>query len=214
MELENTNAAMQPESPDLELSEPHFEDEETLLSARPVVPLEEAPTLDEVEPAAEVERTSSRIPGGWILAATVVGAMFLGALGSAFYLSLTNPDNGGSILESETVAADVVGEISEPARNNPIVVPAAASNDQPAVEANPEAGDSQQTQVAQRQESDNDVRRPVARRVEVLTYPSTREERKAARRVAKEQRRDFERENRRSRDLTRIREIFEGTQRP
>src|ERR1051325_12160238 len=90
MELENTNAAMQPDSPDLLLSEPHFEDEATLLSARPVVPLDEPATLEEEPPAHEVERSAAGFPRGWILAATVVVAMLLGALGSALYLSLTN----------------------------------------------------------------------------------------------------------------------------
>src|ERR1051325_10886135 len=78
MELENTNAAMQPDSPDLLLSEPHFEDEATLLSARPVVPLDEPATLDEAPPANGPEHPSAGFPHGWILAATVVGAMLLG----------------------------------------------------------------------------------------------------------------------------------------
>ena len=57
--------------------------------------------------------------------------------------------------------------------------------------------------------------------MEVITFPSDRdeeqirEERKAARKEEKRRRRELERENRRSRsDLTRIREIFEGPQKP
>jgi hypothetical protein len=171
--------------------------------------------LDEDLPVHKVERPSAGFPRGWILAGTVVGAMLLGALGSALYLSITNREAAAnSVFESDGLAAGVVGEISEPPRSNPPAAPAPASNDQRAVDADQEVVASEASRDAERAESENDVRKPVARRVAVLSYPSTREERKAARRLAKQQQREFERENRRNRDLTRIREIFEGTQRP
>ena len=194
MELENTNAAMQPDEIEVPLSEPHFDDEATLLSAQPVVP------LDEVEPAG------SRLPRGWLLAATVFAAMFLGALGSAVYLSIVNREPAASAFESEALTGGVAGEVGD-----------SPSTNQPPSEANAQVipdSDQEITDSEPAKENNDDDRKPAARRVAVLTYPSSREERKAARRLAKERKRELERQDRRARDLTRIREIFEGTQRP
>lgn len=200
MELENTNGATQTDAPELILSEPHFDDEATVLSARPVVPL------------SEVGQSSWRRSRGWTLALTIVAATVLGALGSALYLSQVNRESSDALLESEALTAGAAGESTETANTDQI--PALGANEKAAPVEQPEIVGSEPAPTTSSTETDNAGRRPVARRIDVLTHSTSREERKAARRLAKEQQREQERENRRARDLTRIREIFEGPQRP
>ncbi|HKP45274.1 MAG TPA: hypothetical protein VJT50_01630 [Pyrinomonadaceae bacterium] len=192
MEPENTTVAMQPDSPQVSLDEPHFVDEATVLSARPVVPLDEVPD-------------KSRLSRGWLLAGTIVGAMLLGGLGSALYVSLFSTPPPQTVFDSDAVVATASGEVSMPRDLAPIQPDL---NTRPTVDLPDE---DTPVQPAKASESAPGGRRPVARRVDVLTEPLSREERKAARRLAKEQRRE---QSRRARDLTRITEIFEGTQRP
>ncbi|HEX3282485.1 MAG TPA: hypothetical protein VHR36_14715 [Pyrinomonadaceae bacterium] len=187
---------------ELPLAEPHFDDEATVLSARPVVP------LDEVEPF--VQRTPSRLTRGWAFAATVIGAMLLGVVVAVAYYSYTNDKQSQPSVRDETIAAGVDGLASEPAAKGDAVV---SASEVPATSQTEGAIAKPAPALSQPVISTRDGRKPVARRVDVITLPSSPEERKAARRLAKQQRREMEREGR-DRNLTRIREIFEGPQRP
>jgi hypothetical protein len=196
MESEITNAETSPELP---LAEPHFDDEATVLSARRVVPLDEVPPYGSPK--------TSRLARRWMFAAIVLGSLLLGVVGSAAYYSYLNRRPAQPFVDTEAVAAGVDGMSTEPAPNNDASAKV-IENENP-------------TSLAQPADSAGETRRPIARRVAVLTFPSNsdeqqaRDERKAARKEAKERKRQLERESRRSRDdLTRIREIFEGPQKP
>lgn len=188
---------------ELPLDEPHFDDEATVLSARPVVPLDEVP-VDEVH--IYEKPAPSRFARGWVFAATVAGAMLLGAVVAIAYFSYANRQPVRPAVTDDGIVAGVEGLAIEPTSD------ASA----PAAEARSSA-DSREVQeapvVSQPVISSRETTKPVARRVAVLTFPSSHEERKEARRLAKQQRKEMERESR-NRNLTRIREIFEGPQRP
>lgn len=198
MESEITTAETGLESP---LAEPHFDDEATLLSARPVVPLDEVESYE--------KQTPSRFARAWIFASIVVGAMLLGVVVGAAYYSYASRESARASLDSESITAGVEGMSTESPSTAPDVNHTSADLSTPAAAPQPEV-------------SANDSRKPTARRVDVLTFRSTSEEMQAReerkiRREARKRIRELERESRdpKSRnDLTRIREIFEGPQRP
>lgn len=181
-----------------ELTEPHFDDEATLLSARRVVPLDKVPSYG--------SQTTSRFARRWMFAATVVGALLLGAVASAAYYSHLNRTSAQSFVNTESIAGGIEGIPTEqrPASTN---VPEVNNTTSP--DSNPEV-------------TVNEGKKPTARRVDVLTSPSALDEMQAreerqARKEARKRIRELERESRdrKSRnDLTRIREIFEGPQKP
>ena len=199
----------------LPLPEPHFDDEATLLSARRVVP------LDEVEPYEA--QTHSRFARGWVLAATVAGAMLLGVVVGAAYYSYASHESARASVNTESIAAGVDGISTESPVTSGVFGAAPEVNRTSAADPNADLSARQAPASAPQPEvSANESRKPTARRVDVLTFPSTSEEMQAReerkiRREAKKRIRELERESRdfRSRnDLTRIREIFEGPQRP
>lgn len=199
MESEITTAETGLELP---LAEPHFDDEATVLSARPVVPLDEVESYDEPKP--------SRFARSWVFAATVVGAMLLGVVVGVAYYSYANRQPNQPLADDGGIVAGVNGMAIEPASNSdasvkPSAVPPLTSADGESAAA--------KAPTASPVVAANETRKPVAHRVDVITWPSNHEERKAARRLAKQQRKEMEREGR-ARNLTRIREIFEGPQRP
>jgi hypothetical protein len=205
MESEITNAETGLELP---LAEPHFDDEATLLSARRVVPLDEV--------SSDGMHTTWHFGRGWIFAATIAGALLLGAFVGAAYYSYVNRESAQQFVDLESVAAGVEGIATAPAVDNEPSASANASEFGNATPADSTAATRAEEQTAEPQPAVSvESSKPVARRVDVLTFPSSREERKAARRQAKERKRELERESRKSRnDLTRIREIFEGPQKP
>jgi len=189
---------------ELPLDEPHFDDEATVLSARPVVPLDEVPL---VEPESYEKQTASRFATGWVFAATVAGAMLLGAVVAIAYFSYANRQPIQPGVSDDGIVAGVEGMAIEPTVNSyTSVTPAEARS------PNADTAVKEAPTVSQPEVSSGETRKPVARRVAVLNFPSSHEERKEARRLAKQQRKE-ERESR-NRNLTRIREIFEGPQRP
>jgi hypothetical protein len=186
---------------DLPLAEPHFDDEATVLSARPVVPLDEVPDYN--------SQTPSRLPRGWMFVATIVGAMLLGVVAGGAYYSYANRESAQHYVEVDKIAAGAEGMSTETPISSASAIGAAEAN-----HTAPADSPRESPAYAPRPEvSSRETRKPVARRVDVLTFPSTREERKAERRQAKAQKKELERASR-DRDVMRIREIFEGTQRP
>jgi hypothetical protein len=221
METEITNADT---SSEFSLSEPHFDDEATILSARPVVPLDGVPSYQ--SPYA------LRLTRRWILAAIVLGSLLLGVVGGAGYYSYLNRSPGHVLLDTDELAAGVEGISTEQARASDVATPDVGRGTPAPSDNAPAELSEKETSASLKQPADypGHKRRPVARRVGVITFRTTHDEeqirkereeqsddeRKAARKEEKRRKHELvEREKRRSRDeLTRIREIFEGPQRP
>jgi hypothetical protein len=134
--------------------------------------------------------------------------MLLGAVIAIGYFSYANRQPVQPAVSDDGIVAGVEGTI-EPTGNSDTAVTAAETR---SPNTDTAVGVKEAPVVSQPEVSSRETRKPVARRVAVLTFPSSHEERKEARRLAKQQRKE-ERESR-NRNLTRIREIFEGPQRP
>ncbi len=198
METETPNAEGGSELP---LTEPHFDDEATVLSARRVVPLDEAGSYE--------PQSRSRVGRAWIFAATMSAAVLIGVAGSTIYFSRINRTTDDPFAGRESIGSGVDAISTEPVRDNntnaPAVDNAAATQPNAIVKEDPGSA----------APGSRESKLPVARRVDVVTFPSTRAELKAARRLARKKELERESRNRKSRDdLTRIREIFEGPQKP
>lgn len=193
----------------LELAEPHFDEEATVLSARPVVPL---------EVVEKKERSGKR----WAFAAVIVGALLIGAFSAAMVYKLRD-------AEPTTVAQE--DDLTQPAPSalesgvGAIATAEAPSSQEPVIE---EVADKTPAKAPVAT-----VREPVAvSRTARPARPSSddrdeptaeeRELQKENRRAEKIEKRRQRRADRqaqrngdgRSDDLLRIREIFEGAPRP
>jgi hypothetical protein len=197
------------------LSEPHFDDEATVLSARPVVPIEEL-----------TKKVGFSRP--WAFGLAVAGALLLGVAATAFYYSLFSTLEGRPFANLATVSSNVQGVAPEPPKLNEL--PGATGitkSDASSVDSNKSA--KAKMQAASRPVITRPLHFPKDR-VKVLAprretpvvdqrvdYENeTREQRRAARRDAQERKREIRerRAARRSDEVLRIREIFEGPARP
>lgn len=203
-----------PESNDLlaedELTVPHFDDEATVQSARPVVPLHEV-------------RKASRSKRRIILGAALFLSAFVGAVAASLVYSNREPP----VEESATATIPESAQDSSPKFIAPsgeasgaIVNPeeALAADTGSATENHSDRVAVKTSTAANRQPVRNTrVSKPVEK---VLIQPEPqdreadeqellREERREARRLRRERR-----ERRAGEGLTRIREIFEGSPRP
>lgn len=192
------------------LTEPHFDDERTLLSAKPVVPLE-----------AVAANSRQRL---WLLTATITVAVALGTASAAFLYYKWTPSVSAYSSFADSVQAGAIGK-TEPVPEQLDVISA------PEQEVQPDSQGTESTDttavkdvkkpakvVAEKkpmtkspepkaEPSDNDIRLPAeydepqSRRIE-------RWEERRARRAARRNR------NRSNEELMRIDQIFEGTPRP
>lgn len=200
-----------------QLAEPHFDEEATLLSARPVVPLE------------EVENPGKR----WFRLALVI--ILAGALGSATALLLYVGRSGSSqenlVVEEQPVepavvieatpepTPEVVAAVSEEAEPNPETSPEDVASEtvkeRPRVEIKPRRQPVEQPEEEDdprtRDESWQETRR---RRVEELREERRQQRREARREARRQQRRAMEGPAEYPEEMFRIREIFEGSPRP
>lgn len=96
-------------SPDLVSSEPHFDDERTLLSARPVVPLEKI-------------NSKTRHRKHWFLGGAFAVAMMLGAASAllASYLKMRNVQDAPAAVTQVDVPEAPVAVIQNPPAENPV----------------------------------------------------------------------------------------------
>lgn len=200
----------QSESFDAGLSLPQFDEDATLLSARPVVPLREVQA-----------ETRSRRPMIFVL--TIVAAVLVGAIGATLLLIQSDQHSGGEegqVSQPVEPSSGAAGG-SEP---NPVESKAqlpTVAEDKPAlkeVERNRASGvDSRQPAANLRsyaksgkaskavEDGDEDGEERELRRAE----------RREARRLNREARREWrQRREQTGDDLLRIREIFEGSPRP
>ncbi|MDQ2975842.1 MAG: hypothetical protein M3R69_10590 [Acidobacteriota bacterium] len=191
------------------LTEPHFDEEATLLSARPVVP------LDEIKPNTRFRRS-------WALGLAIVGTLLLGITASAFYFSRQGDSASKAFADSAAITSGVEAHATESGR---------ANNSRPAVTqalpdpVTPAISNTEVPPTSPRADSATKTsKKPVAHLVDVITSNpgryregDIREERKAARQEEKERKREARREmqdNKSPDDLIRVREIFEGRHKP
>ena len=202
-----------------DLDEPHFDEEATILAARPVVPLDEVPE-------------TRRFKGGPALALAIGGGLLIGLLAATLifrYLSVNQP------APVETTVAEQPAQVPEPPSGEAETsaggaVATADEADESVADENPSvAKDNPEPQPEESRTvrpSEVEPRRPAV--VRDAPQPADDEEdaaieramRRAQRQEERRERRRAVREARRqerqpaSDDLTRIREIFEGTPRP
>jgi len=197
------------DSPNL-ASEPHFDDERTLISARPVVPLEKI-------------NAKARNRKRWFLGGAFAVAMMLGAASAllASYLKMRNVQN----VPAEVMQVDVPEEPVAIAENPPAETPVATVDEtanteelisaettpkkapvkrRPVVAAKPD----EYMGIPTRRMSEDDSLQQIR---DTVLYDEWQERR--ARRVWRRERRRAERYNN-HRDLSNLDEIFEGRRRP
>ena len=189
---------------DVPLAEPHFDEEATVLSARPVVPLKKV-----------VAR--ARLTQVLVIGLTFAGACVVGMLAAGIYYSRLSGNSSKAFANTETITSGVQARSTE--TDHTLTPPAAPP--QVSVESDTPARVSSVTPapIEEPETSTEAPKKPVARRVAVLTFPRSGgdRERREARREEKARKRDMKRENQEnksSRDLLRIREIFEGPHKP
>ena len=192
------------------LPEPHFDQEATILSARPVVPLEEV----------ESSKAKLSLARPWILGLGLVGALLVGILATVIYYSRST-GNDSQLFQDVEVAAGVEGNSLQP--SNSFSGPASP---QPESETEEPAEASKQVPVNNQSDraSAESNKKPRARLVAVVKdnrsnnhIEESDDDRRAARKQVRQERRRAERERRNGKssdELLRIRDIFEGSPRP
>ena len=184
---------------DYRLVQPHFDDERTVLSARPVVPLE------------KIHHRRN-----WLLGGAFALAMMLGA-GSALvasYLRLRSvPESAGEISQEEEIAPAPLAVAESVPTESPVVE---SVEEPPPVVANKESTAKHKAVVRHTPDVDLPRNEPkisegddLQRIREAVLYDQWQERR--ARRVRRERRR-LDRYN--HRDLSNLDEIFEGRRKP
>ena len=202
---------------ELDLNEPHFDEEATVLSAKPVVPLEEIKTR---------ETSKKRL----VLGAAMLFAVLVGAVGGVFvYKQRSENETNASALTANPEVEGSAGALAEPATAEHSVA---------------EAGSGAVPEAQPREVKKSQPQTTVPKSVTVVSAPEKtnkrvkhgesddmiiadrdddeRELRRQQRMEARQMRRRGEwvdmREGRRRRnnsdDLLRIRDIFEGPRRP
>jgi hypothetical protein len=216
--MESNTSAQQYFGGDLQLASPHFDEESTVLSARPVVPLK-----DIWETKAKRRSARHLVFGLSILASLILGALGAtviykqrGQEAAAVIVNAAVPGSGTITPDSAATASatgEAKGEVAKagpwngrtPAENKKPEVRVARRVEQPVVSRRVLPVKAEKRQEAPRYETDeSEMRR--AERVDEWRH------RRAAEREAHRDARG--RRNRSADDLLRIRDIFEGPRRP
>lgn len=198
-----------------QLAEPHFDEEATLLSARPVVPLERV-------------AAKRRLTRQWLFGLAMAGALLLGVAATAIYYSRLNNQQASLQGKVETndpgVPATQSSESASGLDESPSIAGGAAAESDKADTSRNVKLDAPSAPPASASTSPDTaagVRRPIRTPTTVVERSNrvleNREERRAARKEARQRNRELVRERRASKtsdDLLRIREIFEGPPRP
>lgn len=203
---------------DLQLSEPRFDEEATVLSARPVVPLYDVKTE---------ARSGKRLVFGLAIVCAVLAGAFGGSLiyrqrEQKQSAAVAHTDTPQPVISRDETLSGAAGMVSDDSRSSPL-----------AVSENGDNGDN----IASREAHKGGTTRNNGKSAPVLSDDSggvnealkdraesqsdERELRRAERKEARRLIRDAEREgireargHRASEDLLKIREIFEGVRRP
>jgi hypothetical protein len=198
------------------LSLPHFDEEATVLSARPVVPLEEI-------------RVETRSRRNLVFALTIVAAILVGAIGATLLMrpeQTSQTASEGQVSEPLAVPTGAAGGVTSETAESKVPVPRLSDE----VNVQAERPDDRESSIKQRPAAVNSrssmkaaasrsIPKPV--RVQRRDYEvvedfknDERELRRAERREARREARRQHRQRRETDDLLRIREIFEGAPRP
>jgi hypothetical protein len=199
------------DTPNTQPTEPHFDDERTLQTARPVVPLEKI-------------NTKVRHRRLWILGGAFAVAMMLGAASAllASYLKLRHatPTVAAEVSEEVDAAPAPVAAVESAPVETPQIGPIQNTEEEAPVGVTPKKDTSvRRRTVVARHDSEPVTERDTTRLSEdeqlqrirqAVLYDEWQERR--ARRVLRRERRRAERYN--HRDLSNLDEIFEGRRRP
>ena len=197
----NTN--LHPES-EPTLTEPHFDEEATVLSAQPVVPLRKI---------AAKERSGKRLA----LGLTVMFSLLVGALGGALIYKQRGQKQSTAVFDAAIPGAEGMA-VAEPSTAPEVAEQVSKAEPAPEPEQLPVTATKSAAAHPQRVEPVKVEKRAKQAPVEVDDWEQRRAERIEAWRARRKQEREEMREARRNRnradDLLRIREIFEGSRRP
>lgn len=199
-------------SPDPPLAEPHFDEEVTLLSARPVVPIERF-----------TRKRVSRRP--WVFGFALAGALLLGASATALYYSQFRATGSQAVPNIEKVSSGAQGAVTEAvAHEEPPIdatEPTASTGSSSVDSDTPARVKAQAPSVSWTTRPLNSSKKSARLRATVVVDQSSEptyetHERRGSKREAKERKRANRegRDGKASDELLRIREIFEGPQRP
>ena len=205
------------EDHELDLNEPHFDEEATVLSAKPVVPLEEIKTR---------ETSKKRL----VLGAAMLFAVLVGAVGGVFvYKQRSENETNATALTTNQEVEGSAGALGEPATADQSVAEAGSgalpeSEPRQVSKSRPQTTVPKSVIVVPAAEKTNKRVKHAERDDEIIADrdDDERELRRQQRIEARQMRRRGEwvemREGRRRRnnsdDLLRIRDIFEGPRRP
>jgi hypothetical protein len=181
---------------EMDVGQPHFDDELTVLSARPVVPLEK------IEAKVKNRRR-------WFLGSAFAVAMLLGAasaLVSAYWKLRNNPDPQIETLSLSSSVPEPTPEIELPEIEFPVVAPVVESAPAPRRRDRDRA-----TRPVEPELNEEDELKRIRDAVLVDEWQERRQ-RRAERRAERRERRRAERDS--GRDLSNLDEIFEGRRRP
>jgi hypothetical protein len=202
-------------SPSEPLSQPHFEEERTLLAARPVVPLEEV--------------KKQTLKKRWLRVLAIVAAVLAGSLGLTLmvYKALQTPQ--AAVVETAEPAPNLVTQgalssASGAAHGLATLIPEQRTS----TAARSATSDTKDVPLSESTRIKTQLSRNIARSARTRGVAKSQEEDlrnddRAMRRAERQQERELEREATRERrkkrqqagdDLMRIREIFEGSPRP
>ena len=186
---------------ELQLSEPHFDEEATLLSARPVVPL------------AEIKAESNSGRKSFSLGLALVAAVMVGALGATVILKQRSPNERISGSKTATsVSPELEGQAPTLAAAGgsgfDTTVPQPTTDENAANLSKPDSSRAKASGDAGRNET---VR---LREKKEMRQPTRVETTDAKVKAEREARREKRNQRGQSDDLLRIREIFEGSPRP
>ena len=182
-----------------QMTEPHFDEEATLLSARPVVPLKTV--------------TAQRFSRSWKFGLALAGALLIGVVATAFYYTRLKTESlTGADSQTISSGAEASSTLSDSANGSPETV-AGVSVEPAAARAKSPTESSKKTVVRRVTNTDDALRN---RERDARYAEDDRAAWRAERREAKERKRR-ERDDlgiKPSDDLLRIREIFEGRRKP
>jgi flagellar biosynthesis GTPase FlhF len=182
------------------LISPHFDDEATLLSARPVVPLTEVKSRSLLRRILPFLATA--ILGGLL---TGVILLQLGRDTNPAKVDLRDPSNDSTVRETPTASSENGDSSATEVKEQKLQEPATPAAQQPARNprsSQPKAASKKTAVTAETEQQEDDI-----------ADQALREERREARRLQRRAEREARR-NARGDDLFRIRDIFEGSRRP
>lgn len=202
--MESNTTQEQYFSNELPLVEPHFDEEATLLSAQPVVPLQQI-------------KSEERARRGLILGAIIACSLAVGGLGAAFIYKRSGQESSTAIVSKAAPGAAGISP-DEPVAAVAEAVGGGAAGMSPESVTAPEPTKSVPP-VSHRAVAtvvDTKRKRPLPPQVQErdLTRAEPIDEWRLRRRSEREAWRESRRRQRRSDELLRIRDIFEGPSRP